>query len=40
VYQRIGIRYRTGRHLLWNMSLKSHYAVADHWEFGVGYRWD
>jgi Lipid A 3-O-deacylase (PagL) len=40
VFHRIGMRYRTGKHLLWNIALKSHYAVADHWEFGVGYRWN
>jgi hypothetical protein len=40
LYQRIGMRFSTGRHLLWNISLKSHSAVADHWEFGVGYRWN
>lgn len=39
-FHRLGCRYRTGRHLVWNISLKSHYAVADHWEFGMGYRWD
>lgn len=39
-FHRIGVRYRTGKHLVWNLSLKSHYAVADHWEFGLGYRWN
>ncbi len=39
VFHRLGCRYRAGRHLLLHMALKSHYAVADHWEFGVGYRW-
>jgi len=39
LFQRLGVRYRSGKHLLWNVALKSHYAVADHWEFGVGYRW-
>ena len=39
VYHRVGLRYRSGRRWLWNLSLKSHYAVADHLEFGVGYRW-
>ena len=39
-FHRVGVRYRTGKHLIWNLSLKSHYAVADHWEFGVGYRWN
>ncbi|MCB0793738.1 MAG: acyloxyacyl hydrolase [Flavobacteriales bacterium] len=40
VYHRLGIRYRPGARLVLNMSLKSHYAVADHWEFGLGYRWE
>ena len=40
VFHRLGCRYRTGEHVIWNVSLKSHYAVADHWEFGVGYRWN
>jgi len=39
VFHRLGCRYRIGRHLLAHMALKSHYAVADHWEFGLGYRW-
>jgi hypothetical protein len=39
VYHRIGLRHRAGKHLLLNMSLKSHYAVADHWEIGAGYTW-
>ncbi|MBX2980592.1 MAG: acyloxyacyl hydrolase [Flavobacteriales bacterium] len=39
VFHRVGMRYRSGGHMVWNISLKSHYAVADHWEFGVGYRW-
>lgn len=40
VYQRLGARYRFGRHLLANISLKTHYATADHWELGLGYRWN
>lgn len=39
LFHRLGVRYRSGRHMVWNISLKSHYAVADHWEFGIGYRW-
>lgn len=39
VFHRLGCRYRIARHLLAHMALKSHYAVADHWEFGFGYRW-
>ncbi|MBK9176955.1 MAG: acyloxyacyl hydrolase [Flavobacteriales bacterium] len=40
VYQRIGGRYRIGRHLIASGSLKTHFATADHWEFGIGYRWN
>lgn len=40
VYQRIGGRYRIGRHMIASASLKTHFATADHWEFGVGYRWN
>jgi hypothetical protein len=39
VFHRLGMRYRSGRHLLWHIALKSHWAVADHWEWGLGYRW-
>lgn len=40
LFQRLGVRYRSGKHLVWNISLKSHYVTADHWEFGLGYRWN
>ncbi|MFN3875886.1 MAG: acyloxyacyl hydrolase, partial [Flavobacteriales bacterium] len=40
VYQRIGGRYRIGRRLLASIALKTHFATADHWEFGLGYRWN
>jgi hypothetical protein len=40
VFHRLGGRLRIGRHLMANIALKSHYAVADHWEFGFGYRWN
>lgn len=39
VYQRLGARYRLGRRLLASVCLKTHFAAADHWEFGIGYRW-
>lgn len=38
IYHRIGNRYQITDHLLLNLSLKSHFAVADHFEFGIGYR--
>ena len=37
-YTRMGIRYLVKDHLLLNISMKTHYAVADHSEFGIGYR--
>lgn len=40
VYQRIGGRYRLGRHLLAGIGLKTHFATADHWELAIGYRWE
>jgi hypothetical protein len=39
VYQRLGARYRFGRHVLAGLALKTHFATADHWELGIGYRW-
>lgn len=39
VFHRLGGRLRFGRHWLAGIALKSHFAVADHWEFGLGYRW-
>ncbi|HEY0977920.1 MAG TPA: acyloxyacyl hydrolase [Flavobacteriales bacterium] len=40
VFHRLGGRMRCGKHFVASIALKSHYAVADHWEFGVGYRWN
>lgn len=39
VFHRLGCRHRIGRHWMAHLALKSHFAVADHWEFGLGYRW-
>lgn len=38
-FHRLGCRYTVGKHLVAHVGLKSHYAVADHWEFGFGYTW-
>ena len=38
VYTRIGIRYEVTPHILLNLSLKAHYAIADYVEWGIGYR--
>lgn len=40
VFHRLGGRLRMHKHWMGSIALKSHYAVADHWEFGIGYRWD
>jgi hypothetical protein len=36
-YSRIGFRYKIYKNLLFNMTLKSHYAIADYIEWGIGY---
>ncbi len=36
-YHRVGARYQWSPRWLFNFSLKSHYADADHMEIGVGY---
>lgn len=37
LYHRIGTRYRINNFLILNATLKTHFAVADHWELGIGY---
>ncbi|MFB6306869.1 MAG: acyloxyacyl hydrolase, partial [Flavobacteriales bacterium] len=37
VYHRAGIRYQINDRLLFNFSLKTHWAKADHVEIGLGY---
>jgi hypothetical protein len=36
-YHRVGCRYKIKEHLVANMTLRSHFAKADHLEFGIGY---
>lgn len=36
-FQRIGVRYYFHKRWMANLTLKTHWAVADHWEFGGGY---
>jgi hypothetical protein len=36
-YHRIGMKYRCNNRIVANVSLKSHFAVADHFEYGIGY---
>ena len=38
VYSRIGIRYQLYRNILFNLTLKAHYAIADYFEWGIAYR--
>ncbi len=38
LYNRIGFRYFFDENIHFNLSLKSHYFVADHFEFGVGFK--
>ena len=38
VYSRIGLQYAWKNGLLANLSLKTHYAKADYFEIGIGYR--
>lgn len=37
-YHRIGMRYYTNNNIICTFSLKTHWAVAHYFEFGVGYR--
>jgi hypothetical protein len=38
IYNRIGIRYYTKRNIAFSVMLKSHFARADYFEYGIGYR--
>ena len=38
LYHRFGIRYFMLDHFVLNLSMKTHFAVADHVELGIGYR--
>lgn len=40
VYTRLGLRYELTPHILLNLSLKAHYAIADYVEWGIGYRFN
>jgi hypothetical protein len=37
-YHRIGVRYYTNNNIILTFSLKTHWAVAHYFEYGVGYR--
>ncbi len=37
-FHRIGVRYYTAQNIILNFSLKTHWAVANYFEFGAGYR--
>lgn len=38
IYHRIGLRYEITKHLIANLSLKTHWAKADYFEWGLGYK--
>ena len=38
IYHRMGFRYLVKDQLILNVSMKTHWAVADHVELGIGYR--
>ena len=38
IFHRIGIRHYCKNGLMFNFSLKSHWAVAAHFDYGIGYR--
>lgn len=38
-YNRVGLKYYSSPHLMWNLSLKSHNANAEFIELGFGYHW-
>lgn len=38
IFHRIGIRYFCENGIMFNFTLKSHWAVASHFDYGIGYR--
>jgi hypothetical protein len=38
IYNRFGIRYLAGEHVVLNFTLKTHFAKAEYWETGIGWR--
>jgi hypothetical protein len=40
IFHRIGIRYYCKNGLMFNFTLKSHWAVASHFDYGFGYRFN
>ncbi len=38
VYNRIGLRYYAGKHIITNLTLLTHFVKADFIEWGVGYK--
>jgi hypothetical protein len=39
VYHRFGSRFKIGKRLYANITIKSHWAKADYFEYGIIYRW-
>lgn len=40
VYNRLGVRYYFENHFVASLMLKTHFAKADYFEFGIGYRFN
>lgn len=38
VYQRLGLRYRASNRIFLNVSLKTHWTIADYLELGIGFK--
>lgn len=38
IYNRLAVRYLVNDHLVCNVSLKTHFARAEYWEAGIGWR--
>jgi len=38
-YDRVGLKYKITPHLIGNLTLKTHWAVAEYIEWGIGYKW-
>lgn len=38
IYSRFGMRYQLNEHLIFNVSLKTHWARAEYFEYGIGWK--
>ncbi len=37
IYHRLGFKYKFNNRLIANITLKTHFGIADHFEYGIGY---